>query len=116
MEEYVLRFPGVITLKEMTPEPISLVDTVEQNSGQPESGGSEIGNEKRESEKYKEKLKQLTEDQLKIIAAIDSSSTHIDDIIERTGLSAAKVLAQLTLLEIKGFVRREIGKRFSLNL
>ena len=116
MEEYVLRFPGVITLKEMTPEPISLVDTVEQNSGQPESGGLGIGNEKRESEKYKEKLKQLTEDQLKIIAAIDSSSTHIDDIIERTGLSAAKVLAQLTLLEIKGFVRREIGKRFSLNL
>ena len=31
-------------------------------------------------------------------------------------ISAAKVLSQLTLLEIKGYGRRDAGKRISLNL
>ena len=65
---------------------------------------------------FREQLAQLTEDQLKIVSAIDTSSTHIDDITERTGLSTARVLAQLTVLEIKGFVRREAGRRFALNI
>ena len=64
----------------------------------------------------RQQLAQLTEDQLKIIAAIDSSSTHVDDIAERSGLSMPRVLAQLTVLEIKGYVRREAGKRFALNI
>ena len=63
----------------------------------------------------RQQLSGLNEDQLKIIAAIDKSATHIDDIIEATGLGTAKVLAQLTVLEIKGFVRREAGKRVTLN-
>ncbi|MGI5977714.1 MAG: DNA-processing protein DprA [Candidatus Limivicinus sp.] len=63
----------------------------------------------------KEQLKDLSEDQLKIITAIDNDATHIDDIIEATGLSTATVLAQLTFLEIKGYVRREAGRRISLN-
>ena len=63
----------------------------------------------------KEQLSALSEEQLKIISAIDAKAVHIDDIIETTGLPAAKVLAQLTVLEIKGFVRREAGKRIVLN-
>lgn len=63
----------------------------------------------------KTQLASLSEDQLKIITAIDKNATHIDDIIEATGLSTATVLAQLTLLEIRGFVRREAGRRISLN-
>ena len=40
---------------------------------------------------------------------------HIDDIIEETGLPTGTVLSQLTLLEIKGYVRHGTGQRFSLN-
>lgn len=65
---------------------------------------------------WKEQLKSLNTDQLKIIAAIERSSSHIDDIIEQTGLSAAKVLAQLTVLEIKGYIKRDAGKRIFLNI
>ncbi len=65
---------------------------------------------------WKEQLSELTEEQLQIVAAIDRNASHIDDIIEATGLSTAKVLAQLTLLEIKGYVRREAGRRIALNL
>lgn len=61
-------------------------------------------------------LSALNEDQLKIISAIDSDDTHIDDIIEKTGMSTAKVLAQLTVLEIKGYLRRSAGRRISLNI
>ena len=36
-------------------------------------------------------------------------------MIERTGLGTAKVLSQLTVLEIKGYIRRVPGRRVSLN-
>lgn len=60
-------------------------------------------------------LSSLTEVQLKIVTAIDKNGSHIDDIIEDTGLPAATVLAQLTILEIQGYVRREAGRRIALN-
>lgn len=63
----------------------------------------------------KDQLKNLSEVQLKIISTIDGRSCHVDDIVEQTGLSAAVVLAQLTILEIKGFVRRDTGRRVTLN-
>lgn len=62
-----------------------------------------------------EQLKALSEDQLQIVTAIGRGETHIDDIIEATGMSTAKVLSQLTILEIKGYIRRSAGRRVSLN-
>ena len=44
-----------------------------------------------------------------------TGETHIDDIIEATGMSAAKVRSQLTIGYIKGMIRREAGRRVSLN-
>lgn len=64
----------------------------------------------------KKQLEGLSEEQLRIIAAIDRDAGHIDDIIEATGLPTAVVLAQLTRLQVKGFVRRDPGQRFSLNI
>lgn len=64
----------------------------------------------------KKQLEGLTEEQLRIVTAIDKDARHIDDIIEATGLPTATVLAQLTRLQVRGFVRREPGQRFSLNI
>ncbi len=64
----------------------------------------------------KDQLAGLSEEQLKIIAAIDKDGSGIDDIIEGTELSTAKVLSQLTILEIRGFVRRAAGRRIILNI
>ena len=63
-----------------------------------------------------ERLKGLSEDQLQIVTAIGRGETHVDDIIEATGLSTARVLSQLTALEIKGIVRRVAGRRVCLNM
>lgn len=61
-------------------------------------------------------LESLTESQLKIVSVMDKPSVHVDDIIERSGFSPAKVLADLTLLQLKGCVSQEKGKRFTLNI
>ena len=65
---------------------------------------------------WKEQLAGLNAEQLQIISAIGRGETHLDDIIETTNLSAAKVLSQLTILEIKGYVCRAAGRRVVLNL
>ncbi len=71
---------------------------------------------KRDYIDLREQLSELSEAQLKIVTAIEGEPTHIDDIIERTGLDTSAVLAELTVLEIKGYIGRESGKRFSLNI
>lgn len=63
-----------------------------------------------------DQLKDLSAVQLQIIAAMETPHIHVDDIIEKTRLPAAKVLAELTILQVQGFVRQEQGKRFSLNV
>lgn len=65
---------------------------------------------------WQEQLKALNPDQLKIIAAIEKSASHVDDIVAETGLSVAKVLGQLTVLEIKGYIRRSAAKTIVLNI
>lgn len=64
----------------------------------------------------REQLSELSEPQLKIISSIGRDEVHVDEIIQRSGLSTAAVLAQLTILETKGYVRRSPGRRYSLNI
>lgn len=71
---------------------------------------------KREYIDLQEQLSGLSERQLKIVSVMDEKSKHIDDIIGLTGLSAPEVLSELTILQIKGFVSQENGKRFTLNI
>lgn len=69
----------------------------------------------KEKPKLRQQLEGLSETQLRIVAALDSREKHIDEIIEQTELPTATVLAQLTVLQIKGYVRVSPGRRFSLN-
>ena len=38
----------------------------------------------------------------------------VDDVIAQTGLTTGKLLASLTMLELKGIIQRHPGKRVSL--
>lgn len=60
------------------------------------------------------KMPELSEMQKKITDAVRSGKTSTEAIIDATGLSAPAVLAQLTLLEIKGVLKREPGTGFIL--
>jgi len=83
----------------------------------PAAGKKEIDKEK--SVAYidlRTQLGLLSETQLKIVSAIEKEPTHVDDIVEKTGLGAATVLTQLTVLTVKGIVRRMPGNRVALNV
>lgn len=114
--EFADLFPGKLRQAEAAEMPENGKNHAETGEKEPE--GAKKGIDKEKSRGYidlKEQLARLSEEQLKIISAIDKGASHIDDVIENTGLSTPKVLAQLTVLEIKGFIRREPGKRISLN-
>ncbi len=63
-----------------------------------------------------QQLEGLSEQQLKIIAAMNEPHRHVDDIIRDCALPAPTVLSELTMMQIQGFVKQEPGKRFSLNV
>ena len=56
----------------------------------------------------------LTGDERAICEAIGEGTVHIDEIIQKTGLSAQAVLSALTVLEINGRVEQYNGKYFKI--
>lgn len=65
---------------------------------------------------YIQPIEELGPDAKAIVEALGDRTLHVDDIIELTQMKAARVLATLTLLEIKGIVKQSAGKRFKLNM
>lgn len=57
----------------------------------------------------------LSDDQEKIASFINGNVRHADEIIENTGLPASAVLAELTVLEIMGIVRRTPDGGFEIS-
>ena len=56
-------------------------------------------------------LSRLTGDELTVAAALKNGERLVDDVIAETGLSTGRILAVLTMLELKGIIRRLPGKR-----
>ena len=56
----------------------------------------------------------LSADEQAIVTAIGSGERLVDDVIAETGIFAGKVLAMLTLLEVKGVVERLPGRQVTL--
>lgn len=50
----------------------------------------------------------------KILLSLENGQKHIDEIIEISGLPAAKALTAVTMLEIQGYITRFPGQRFAL--
>ncbi len=57
---------------------------------------------------------ELSGDELAIAQAIGHESVHVDEITARCGMTAARTMAALTMMEIRGIVRQEKGKYFRL--
>ena len=124
MSEFEALYPG--TVRRAPEQPISdeaksraeaRERRKETHAEKTASGSDPLFSEKPPESSYADLSKQLadlSEHQLKIVAAIDRDEKHIDDIIEDSGLPAAVVLAQMTFLELKGYIRRAPGRRFSL--
>lgn len=59
-------------------------------------------------------LPKLNVDEQKIVLAIQNGERLVDDVIAETGLSTGKLLSSLTMLELKGILKRLPGKRITL--
>lgn len=49
-----------------------------------------------------------------LLKELQNGAQQVDELIARTGLPAAKALSSITLLEVKGHIKRLPGKRFML--
>ena len=61
-----------------------------------------------------DKMPPLLPDEQKIVSALTKEPRPVDDVIAETGLPTARMLATLTLLQVKGIVKQHPGKRISL--
>ncbi len=59
------------------------------------------------------RLTEYTEDHRALLRCISRGETHVDEMSASTGFSAAKVLACMTVLTIRGAVKPLPGKRYS---
>ena len=59
-------------------------------------------------------LSKLSPDEKSIVTAVKDGERLVDDVIAETGMTTGKLLATLTMLELKGIIRRHPGKRISL--
>ena len=117
MEEFQALFPGRISDAVSPPCPEASPEPGEAE-GEKKPAAAKKVIDKENDRGYIDLAKQLSgldAQQLSIIGAIRKGGSHTDDIIEATGLPTAKVLAQLTILELKGYIRRDAGRRIILN-
>ena len=59
-------------------------------------------------------IPKLSAEEKIIVAALKDGERLVDDMIAETGMTTGKLLATLTMLELKGVLRRLPGKRISL--
>ena len=59
-------------------------------------------------------LDTLSADERAAAECLQEGPAHVDEIIDKTQIAAGRILAALTLLELKGYVTRLPGRRFSL--
>ena len=115
MSEFQPLYPETLHYAPAAPRQPAGEESTAATSVKAEAEKPAVDKPAKEDYDLKSQLAGLNETQLRIVAAIDSEAKHIDDIIEETELPAGTVLSQLTLLEIKGYVRHGTGQRFSLN-
>lgn len=133
MKEYVHLFPNLVRYRpkpfpmglslseaKMAAEPKPVKEeprqTVAETAKIPESSDKRAVDRK-ENGAYidlREILENLSPDEKTVAQLLETAPQHIDDLIEQSQLPAGRVLAALTLLEIKGYVKRLPARRFSL--
>lgn len=120
--EYEVLYPGRVHPMHLQPEMGRELPKVAENTVSPaRNKHSDRKKEKKpidnpEKPPYSDLQKvlpSLPEHQRQIVELL-TQERLVDELIEETGLSASKVSAALTLLEIKGIIRRLPGKRIIL--
>ena len=136
LSEYEAMYPDKIRKETAVSHQTGYIDEVRDSQGQentrpkvaekprilrknplPEANADKKVIDKAVSSSYSDvndKLSRLNPQQRQIVATLERGERLVDDVIAETGLNAGKVLAELTLLEVMGVVKRHPGRRISL--
>ena len=119
MREYVYRYPGAVRMQnvecKMQNEGSGIKD--QGSGGMSGSGAHRCATEQappEEAGRERPLPTDLTPVQTSIVAALRDGPLQLDALIDKTGLPAAQVLPQLTVLQIKGILSQAPGKIYQL--
>lgn len=125
VEEYLSLYPGKLHPMgvddlpqqiEKIPEKVAQKPRVPQKPRRSDKKNEKITVDKGQTQPYsdiQDILPKLTEVQRTIVELLTTEQL-VDDVIAKSGQSAAKITAELTVLEIKGIIKRLPGKRICL--
>ena len=110
LEDLAPLFPGKLRMDGAAP-------TIEEEADETAEEKKEVDTEKPQGYiDLRTQLQNLDEEELQIVAAIEKGASHMDDIIDRTGLPTWKVLSKLTKLSIERYLIMRPGKFYELNI
>ena len=119
--EYAAQYPDKIS--EFSDKPEKIQPKVAQNA--PLFGNNQASKHKEDKKVIdngdpspysglEDRTPSMLSDEQKILSALTKEARSIDDVIAETGIPTARMLATLTLLQVKGMVKQHPGKRISL--
>ena len=124
MREYEQLYPELVSRQPeavpMTMAPgqmqeISAAKVAEKRSFPKKDDKKDVDNrENRDYIDVQEISDSLSPDEKTVIGLLSGQPAHMDEIIDRAQLPAGRVLSAITLLEVKQYIERLPGKRFSL--
>lgn len=117
LEEYRSRFPGRLGRREpLSPQAVQQrLEVVEQETVA--SVKQEMPDEEQKPHLERvprtEQADRFTDDQLAILRALGEENCSTDELVERTGIPARRILSALTMLQVERVVEESAGRRFS---
>lgn len=121
LEEYEYFFPGKIDLRPgLAPDTPAIAPGVQPRSEEPEKPPAKPPREAQQAPAetiptvhWRELTPALTDDQRDVMLTLRDNSMVMDELIEATQIPARRCVSAVTMLQLAGFVREELGKRFA---
>ncbi len=117
MQAYLYRYPGAVREFHAPPPPMAVNAAPAAVNAAPAaaSASKPAPNRTLLTAQVFVPVPPLTDDQRAIVDALHDGPLQLDALIDRVGLPAARVLPQLTLLEIKRIILQKPGKRYEFS-
>ncbi len=115
--EYWHLYPNVIAEALTEPEPTEIRLQVQEKTPISAAEDDKKYIDKQKSNRYidlHEIWKSLTDEEQTVVKLLETEPAHVDTLIENSQIPASRILATLTLLEVRGIVKRLPGRMFSL--
>ena len=111
-------YPGELMIpEEKAPRKVAQKPKIPREDPAREEAADKKAIDKEPSEAYSDVnavLSKLSPEEQQIVLCLRQGERLVDDVIAETGLTTGKLLAALTMLELKGILRRLPGKRIIL--